>query len=229
MDPDERVSNFAVSRDWKYWAKIVFQVIAGVGAIILMTECLWQALDVVLHARGDLRGLVYARFIAVAFFVILLAAAYLLRLTIRVVYGNDVPKGWHLLLALAVAYFAGMFPSGLMKVHWDMSSGTRHNLEALRAALSQYNEDTKGGHAAHLDALTADRKYLREIPQAMPTGYDGAYHGFSSAVQEMTTAEFDAGRFSDAGGWAYVVSGSSAGAVVVNCTHSANRQAWTSY
>ncbi len=217
-------------RNWKFWAAILVQGVVGVVVIWLMAACLWQTLDVVLHARRGFRGLGFSYAYSGAFLIILLVAAFLLRLTVRVANGESDPKSSHLPLALVIGYFGVMFPDALRLVHGTMESGTRHNLEALRAELSNYHEAAKGGYPAHLDALTANGSNLTEIPQAMPAGYDGAYHGFSSTVKELTTDEYSAGKFSDSGGWAYVVSGSSAGTVVVNCTHgTGNGRVWTSY
>ncbi len=107
---------------------------------------------------------------------------------------------------------------------------TQGNLGALRSALSIYYGDTEGGHPADLRELTVKRglnAYISDIPKASTY-----HHPVSNDVQLMTSGEYSAGAFSDAGGWAYVVDGSTsvAGKLVVNCTHTDTRgRQFTSY
>jgi len=114
---------------------------------------------------------------------------------------------------------------GLLR-RYSNEGATKGNLGAIRSALSIYYGDLEGQYPRDLSDLTAAGKYLASLPRAKTP----KYHPDSSAVQSLTSADAQLGRFSDAGGWAYVVSGSSAGTVLVNCTHTDSRgNSWTSY
>lgn len=106
---------------------------------------------------------------------------------------------------------------------------TKGNLGAIRSALSYFYEDMKGQYPSSLTVLTIGGKYLEKIPDT----YTQHYHPDSSAIHQMTNDEFKAGKFSDAGGWAYVMGGTTnyySGTVVVNCTHTDIKgTVWTAY
>lgn len=56
--------------------------------------------------------------------------------------------------------------------------------------------------------------YMGSIPVATTFQHNG-----SSAVQYMTTEEYETAKFTDTGGWAYVTSGTLKGLICVNCNH----------
>lgn len=107
--------------------------------------------------------------------------------------------------------------------------GTKGNLGSIRSALSIYYGDMAGQYPGNLALLTVGGKYLVQIPNA----YTPYYHADSVAIHQMTNDEFIAGKFSDAGGWAYVMGGTTnyySGTVVVNCTHTDIKgTVWTAY
>lgn len=111
------------------------------------------------------------------------------------------------------------------------SSGgvTKGNLGSIRSALINYYGDMKGQYPSSLTSLTVGGKYLSKIPDA----YTPNYHPDSAAIHQMTNDEFKAGEFSDAGGWAYVMGGTTnyySGTVLVNCTHTDIKgTVWTAY
>ena len=101
-------------------------------------------------------------------------------------------------------------------------------LGSMRHAVSSYHEDN-GRYPDDLVALTIGGTYwggrlplgVQQYPYHQPP---------SRGVQLMTTQDLLEEKFSDSGGWAYIVSGSSAGLVLINCTHTDVRgTVWTSY
>lgn len=124
-----------------------------------------------------------------------------------------------ILLAVAV-------PKTSFYLRHTMEDGGRENLSSVRAALELYHRDSGGRYPSELAALTSDGKWL----QAMPVAKTPNYHSDNSAVQLLDAEQFNAGRFGDAGGWAYVIDGPSSGSVLVNCTHTDSKgKAWTGY
>lgn len=107
--------------------------------------------------------------------------------------------------------------------------GTKGNLGSIRSALSIYYGDMQGQYPSSLTSLTVGGKYLVQIPKA----YTLYNHPDSAAIHQMTNDEFNGGKFTDAGGWAYVTGGTTnyySGTVVVNCTHTDIKGTlWTAY
>lgn len=131
---------------------------------------------------------------------------------------------WLILPILIMAYVVAAQFSHLIRM--SNEGATRGNLGAIRSALSLYYRDTEGRYPAELSALAHDGKYLQRL---LPSK-SSRYHPDSSRVRLMTSLQYAAGEFDDSGGWAYVVSGSSAGLVMVNCTHTDSKgSAWSSY
>ncbi len=93
------------------------------------------------------------------------------------------------------------------------------DLAAVRTALSLYYNDHEGLYPENIEAL---------VPQYLPLGIPFnrlEEHGKSNAVQNMSGEDFKAGRFTDAGGWAYVNTSADPmmlGRFVINCTHGSN-------
>ena len=72
-------------------------------------------------------------------------------------------------------------------------------MSSVRGALQAYAAANQGRYPADLGELVLNAKYLANIP---PAGLKE--HPISNAVQYMSGEDFKAGRFTDAGGWAYV-------------------------
>jgi hypothetical protein len=107
----------------------------------------------------------------------------------------------------------------------SMEGRTRGLLSMLRSSLSLYYGDAEGRYPAALSALAAGGKYVTEIPAAATVP-----HGKTNAVSLVDTKAFLSGKLPDTGGWAYVVSGSSVGALAVDCTHTdSHGSAWNTY
>lgn len=96
------------------------------------------------------------------------------------------------------------------------TSGTLGQLSSVRSAIQVYYGDSDGSFPADLGLLVP--KYLSNgLPAIKLPG-----HSKSNAVQYLSGEEFRAGKFSDAGGWAYVNSPDDQaawGSLVLNCTH----------
>lgn len=131
---------------------------------------------------------------------------------------------WAILLVLITAAVA--VPQFSRAIRVSKEGATYANLGAIRSALGRYRQEQGGAYPPDLSALALGGKYLREIPPARTS----PYHPDSAGVRPLTDAEVSARAFDDSGGWAYVVDGSSAGTVWVNCTHTNVRGgAWNSY
>ena len=97
----------------------------------------------------------------------------------------------------------------------------RGNLNAIRAALDGYRQDSKDGFPTDLSILTLDKKYLSAIPSAKTP----PYHPDSSAVRNGNAPQ-------DSGGWFYINARgeAQAGKVFVDCTHTDSKASlWTTY
>lgn len=131
---------------------------------------------------------------------------------------------------LGVSAFVGykilQSPTGRLELlRHGSDEGTIGSLGSIRSALSIYYGDMEGQYPSDLAALNSGRRWLERMPNA-----DTGFHHASAQVQLMTGEEYGAGAFSDAGGWLYVVSGSSKGLVGVNCAHSNTmNKPWISY
>lgn len=154
-----------------------------------------------------------------------------LNATLQVALGQAPADSWQkavnpwliLLILISAAVIVPMF-SNLIRM--SKEGATHGNLSSLRSALRIYHDDARDNYPSELSALTKDGKYLHALPQAKPANH----HPDSSMIQYLTDAQYAAGELDDSGGWAYVVSGSSAGTVLVNCVHTDIKgRAWSSY
>lgn len=149
-------------------------------------------------------------------------------------------KVWLLLGIVFAAFVCWQILRGFSRALLVNHEGTGvGNLGEIRSALAIYYGNMNGQYPSNLDALTTTLvpgnnpgrvHYLATIPTSKPSWH----HQDSSKVQIMTNDEYIARKFSDEGGWTYVVGGSTRqfdGTVVVNCTHlrETRGEAWTNY
>ena len=136
--------------------------------------------------------------------------------------GENPPKAapifaWLITLAGVVflVYFSLLKADDLFRNGYE--SQTKGHLGAIRSTLSIYYGDNQSSYPNDLAALTVGGKYMNTFPTA-----HSFHHRRSAAVQLMTNDDFNAGIFTDKGGWAYVIGGSTKshdGTILVNCTH----------
>ena len=109
-----------------------------------------------------------------------------------------------ILAAIAIPKFADL-------INKSKEGSTKGSLSAVRGAIRIYYGDNEGWYPTDtLDCLTANSKYLSEIPLAK---LPGTGHADSSAVK--------GNALTDAGGWAYANNPGSIpwGQFLVNCSH----------
>lgn len=146
------------------------------------------------------------------------------RLVARGFFQDDVQRRSILVattLALASTGFELLLIPFILNLALSGLYATRGNLGALRSAVSLFHEDAKLFPKSLAELVPA---YLSRLP---PTHV--LHHEDSAAVQLLSDEDYRIGRFTDAGGWAYVASGPQAGLVLINCTHrDPNGSSWTS-
>ncbi|MBI5742957.1 MAG: type II secretion system protein [Elusimicrobia bacterium] len=122
-----------------------------------------------------------------------------------------------ILAAIAIPKFADL-------INKSKEGATKGALSSVRSALQVYYGDNEGWFPTDLAALTANAKYINEIPVAkLPT--TGHADDRSVAIFSSATAAgvFQGGAGTqDTGGWAYFNSPANTaqwGTFVANCTH----------
>lgn len=106
-----------------------------------------------------------------------------------------------ILAAIAIPKFADL-------INKSKEGATKGSLSSVRSAIQVYYGDNEGWYPTDsLSCLTANAKYLNEIPLAK---LPGTGHSDSNAVDD---------EISDHGGWGYADSQPWWGYFLVNCTH----------
>ena len=147
-----------------------------------------------------------------------------------------------LLFMLILAAFGLWFYTGMLD---EWSRGVVGDMDTLRSGLALFSEDHQGRHPQNAKEFVAACGYYQGHPERMQKkilGYThiggqleipkarSIPHGWQNTVLYLTSAEYRAGRFTDMGGWAYVMEGTDQGAIMVNCTHkNTSGHQWTSY
>lgn len=141
--------------------------------------------------------------------------------------GRTGERGYSLLELMIVVTIIAVFASiavprfGLL-ITTSNENATRAKLDSMRKAIRMIYVDLEGHYPADLnDILLPGSKYMQG---SMPV-YTQA-HGSTTDIDYVLAKD----TTTDAGGWAYVTSGTDQGTVWVQCTHTDNRgSVWASY
>jgi general secretion pathway protein G len=122
-----------------------------------------------------------------------------------------------ILAAIAIPKFADL-------INKSKEGATKGALSSVRSALQVYYGDNEGWFPTDLSALTANAKYINEIPVAkLPTTGHADTRDVAIFSSATVAGVFQGGTGTqDAGGWGYFNSPTSTaqwGTFVANCTH----------